>query len=367
MAIFCVRGLLIISMVTVLATATSGKDRSDQAPSIIFPPALRPGDTIRFVAPAGPANRERLEEAARKFRTMGFKVQIPANLYREDDYLAGTDQERADELMAAFRDSEIDAVMPARGGYGAMRILDRLDYEVIRDHPKILTGFSDITALHLAIQKKTGLVTFHSPNPEWGLGNAEGMSPLAAHWYWRALLADRYNVDAPPGYLLSATWPGATPDEYPTTCELPPPSALHGGKARGRLTGGNLSLVAALSGTPYEMETAGRILFLEDIGEAPYRVDRMLCTLKLAGKLDGLAGVILGTFTRREEEDTTGEVRTIPQVLKEYFAPLGIPVMIDFPIGHHVCNATFPMGVLCELDADKFELRLLENPVTLLP
>jgi muramoyltetrapeptide carboxypeptidase len=142
------------------------------------------------------------------------------------------------------------------------------------------------------------------------------------------------------------------------------PTPLVGGKARGRIIGGNLSLIAALQGTPFEIITEDRLLFLEDVGEAPYRVDRMLQSLELAGKLDRLAGVVLGTFTRRENEDTSDETRTISEVLTEYFSGRSYPVLLGFPVGHHTCNATLPIGVLCELDADQGSLRVLENPTS---
>ena len=345
-----------------------------EQPTIIYPPALKPGDTIAIIAPAGPVERK-LELAVQRLRELGYQVKVSEDIYRKSGFLAGDDERRADELMGAFRDPSIDAIFPARGGYGTMRILDRLDFDVIRENPKIFTGFSDITALHLAIFRRTGLITFHSPNPTWGLGDEEGMKPLTRHWYWRALLKERYNVDGQVGYTITTTWPGdespagkvprngSNPKAYKNSCGLPVPMAISGGQAQGRLVGGNLSLVSALSGSEFEIETDGRILFLEDIGEAPYRVDRMLRTLELAGKLDKLAGVVLGTFTRRADEDTSGEVRTIKDVLTEYFGDRNIPVIYNWPAGHHACNITLPHGAMYGMDADRMELRLLENPV----
>lgn len=334
----------------------------------LFPPALKPGDTIVFVAPAGPLDEDRIELARKRLEERGFHTRVAEDLYRKTGFLAGTDERRVHELLSAFRDERVNAIFPGTGGYGTTRILDRLDYDLIREHPKVLIGFSDITALHLAIHQQTGLVTFHSPNPMWGLGNEGNLHPFSSRWFWRALLAEKYqdpHGTAAPGYLIT-TMVGEGTDtdgEFESLCNLPTPVSLHDGKARGRLLGGNLSLIAALMGTPYEIETDGKILFIEDVGEAPYRVDRMLCTLRLAGKLDGLAGAILGSFTRRKNEDTSDEITTIDDVLKEYFGRLKIPVVKGFPVGHHVCNATLPQGVLCELDSARGELRLLENPV----
>ncbi len=330
----------------------------------IFPAALKAGDTIAFVAPAGVLDKERMDLAATRLREMGFQVQCRDDLYRERGYLAGSDQTRADELNAAFRDPQVQGIFPGTGGYGTTRILPMLDYDMIRANPKVFIGFSDITALHLAISQQTGLVTFHSPNPMWGLGSPENLTPLSAHWFWRAILADRYNEHGS-GYLISALGWSANANEAAlrSTCEISPPTTLVAGKATGRLTGGNLSLVAALMGTPYEIQTDDRILFLEDIGEAPYRVDRMLCTLKLAGKLDHISGAVLGQFTRRDEENTSDEKGTIDEVLDEYFQPLGVPVIKNFPAGHHRCNATLPIGGNMEIDAECGTLRLLEDPV----
>jgi muramoyltetrapeptide carboxypeptidase len=324
--------------------------------SIVKPRALRPGDTICFVAPAGPLDKQRMDLARKRLEERGFKVTQDEDLYRARDYLAGSDARRAEELMAAFRDDDIDAIFPGTGGYGVMRMLSGLDFAVIRQHPKVLIGFSDITALHIALNTRAGLVTFHSPNPMWGLGSEDYLTPLADKWFWRALLAKKY-ADANPlaDYVISPA--GAPP--------FPAPHVIYGGVARGAIIGGNLSLVSALVGTPYEPVTKGKILLLEDVGEAPYRVDRMLCTLKLAGLLDNLSGAVLGQFTRRENEDIEGEELTINEVLDEYFGPLGIPVVRGFPLGHVRDNVTLPLGVECELNADRGEVRVLESPVVL--
>lgn len=323
---------------------------------IVKPRALRPGDTVCFVAPAGPLDEKRMDLARKRLEERGFNLTQAKDLYRERDYLAGSDARRAEELMAAFRDDDVDAIFPGTGGYGVMRILSGLDFAVIRDNPKMLIGFSDITALHVALNTRAGLVTFHSPNPMWGLGSDDYLTPLAEKWFWRALLAKKYDAANPlADYLISPT--GTPP--------FPAPHVIHGGVARGAIIGGNLSLVSALVGTPYEPVTSGKILLLEDVGEAPYRVDRMLCTLKLAGLLDNLTGAVLGQFTRRENEDTEGEEITINEVLDEYFSPLGIPVIRGFPLGHVRDNVTLPLGVECELNAERGEVRVLELPVVL--
>jgi muramoyltetrapeptide carboxypeptidase len=324
-------------------------------PPPIFPAALQKGDTIAFVAPAGRLEKARIDQARARLEALGYVVRIPDDLYRERGYLAGDDKTRAAELMAAFRDPTVKAVFPGTGNYGTTRILDLLDYDVIRSNPKIFIGFSDITALHLAIQRKTGLVTFHSPNPMWGLGSEPAWEGFAADYFWRAIAAGSYGD--PEGKSRSAGYTFELPEVEQSKIKT-----LHGGTARGRLTGGNLSLICPLLGTPYEMQTEGRILFLEDVGERPYRVDRYLSHLKLAGKLDKLAGVIIGVFN--DCDPKPGEVSlSLDQVFLDYFEGLGIPVIQNFPVGHVKANATLPMGAMVELDADRRIVRVMEEPV----
>ncbi len=358
--------------------------QSPPNPTPLFPKALAPGDTIIIVAPAKYLDEKRVALCKARLEAMGFKVRIPATLFRKHGFLGGTDDERAQEINNAFADPEIAAIFPGTGGYGTTRIVDKLDYDVIRNNPKVLVGFSDITGLHIAINQRTGLITFHSPNPEFGLGTEKGLSPFAAKWFWRALLAKNYPLPVPvrdrervieassdkphQGYTITIK-----PDEYANGDEarlyrdVPRPITLVAGKAHGRLIGGNLSVLHAMMGTPYEIQTEGRILFLEDVGEAPYRVDRMLNTLRLAGKFDHVAGVILGAFSARDEEAPWDTDATVDDVLRDYFAKLNVPVLMHFPVGHVRYNATLPVGTMAELDAGEQTLQILENPVTFSP
>lgn len=315
-------------------------------------PALRPGDTIALVAPAGPLDRERIERAIERFEQLDFVVKTYGDIYRSRGYLAGNDDARAAELNAALADPDVAAVMPARGGYGVTRILDRLNFAALAEHPKIVTGFSDITALHSAIHQATGLVTFHSPNPMDGLGMPDGLSNLSARTFWRAVLASEYDNASSPGYVVPLT------DE-----ELQKITTLSPSVARGAIVGGNLALISAMQGTPYEIEMHGRILLIEEVGEPSYRIDRMLSQLRLAGKLDELAGVVLGELV---DCDPLGNKPSLsPQeIFDDYFAPLQIPVVQNYPVGHGRNNATLPLGVEVELDADARRVTLLENPVS---
>jgi len=357
---------LVFFVVICLSTIRPQSARAAEpaAPTPIFPKALAPGDTIMFIAPAKYLDEPRNLLAKKRLEQRGFKVVVPKTLFRKHGYFAGTDQQRAAEIMAAFNDPQVDAIFPGTGGFGATRIVDDLDYDAIRRHPKIFIGFSDVTALHVAINQKTGLVTFHTPNPEYGLGNPEGFNPYAARRFWRALLAKEYGNGI--GYTIV---PMPTADEIAWDKKLftkfPQLRTIAAGTARGRLIGGNLSVVHALMGTPYEIQTAGRILLLEDVGEAPYRVDRMLSTLKLAGKFDHVAGIVLGCFTRREDEQPWDDDWSMNDVLGDYFANLGVPVLANFPVGHVPFNTTLPIGAAAELDATHGTIRLLENPVRL--
>lgn len=314
------------------------------------PKPLRRGDTIGVVAPAGPVNRERIDRALERVRQRGFRIRTYGDLYRSQGYLAGDDDTRAREFMAAFADPDTTAVWCARGGYGVARILERIDFEVVRQHPKVFIGFSDITALHLAIQQCTGLVTFHGPNLQDGFGKPDDMPAANETALWRAVMAEQ-NTGASDGYEFNL----AGIEDV----ELQPITA---GVARGPLTGGNLAVLCGLMGTPFEIETAGRILFLEDVSERLYRIDRYLAQLSLAGKLQAAAGILVGSFSYDEGDEAEPE-ENLRGMLQEYFGEMKMPVLAGFPAGHARYNLTLPMGALARLDADDRTVRLLENPV----
>jgi muramoyltetrapeptide carboxypeptidase len=310
------------------------------------PAALKPGDTIALVAPAGPVELPQLKEYAQGLEKAGYHVSIPQGIERKAGYLAGSDQARADELNTAIHDPKVRALFPCRGGYGLTRILDRIDYAALRKDPKIIIGFSDLTALHLAIGREARLITFHSPMPDASLRKKDKEHSFATSSFERAIFADRYQLGMV-GYTV------ALPDGQPR------PKTLVGGKARGRLTGGNLTLISSTLGTPYAIEPQGKILVIEDVHEAPYRIDRYLSQLRLAGVLDGISGVVAGGFTSADPK----HAEEFDRILREYFEPLKKPAVSHFPVGHITNNATLPFGAMVELDGDAGELRVLENPV----
>lgn len=310
------------------------------------PAGLRPGDTIAFVAPAGPADAAKVGKAKERFEKMGFKVKVPPTLTaRKDRYLAGSDEERAAEFNAAIKDKSAQAVFAVKGGYGLTRILHLIDYAAIRDNPKVIVGFSDLTALHLAVARKCRLVTLHAPMPQYGLYRDDAGFGYSSDVFWRTVRADKY-PKVGGGFTI------------PLPADGPKPRKLAGGKAKGRLVGGNLTLVGATMGTPYEIEAEGNILFLEDTGEKAYRIDRVLAQLRLSGHLDKFAGFVLGTFDGADEAE-------LAAVFRDYFAGRKVPVVADFPVGHTPFNATLPHGGLAELDADAGTVKLLEPPILL--
>lgn len=310
------------------------------------PRALKPGDTVAFAAPAGVAEEAPVLAVADFLKKKGFKVLIPPGMIgRRDRHLGGTDAQRADELNALIRDPAVRAILPVRGGYGLTRILDRIDFKALAADPKIITGYSDLTALHLATARHARIVTFHSPLPMSSLHKGETPPHAFAFRSFRAMV------------LAGPETPRAGVVLLPEGSRKPAP--LAGGKARGRLLGGNLSLVAATIGTPWAFEPEGAVLFLEDVNEAPYRVDRMLSQLRLAGVLDRVSGVVLGSFTTKDPD----EPARFDAILREYFGELKVPVITGFPVGHTPANATLPHGALVEIDADKGELKILEEPL----
>jgi len=310
-----------------------------EEPPWIPPPALQPGDTVALVAPCGISDEGDIRRFADSFAAAGFRVELdPAIPTRRHRYLAGTDDERADELNRAIRDPAIRGIFVLRGGYGLTRIVDRIDYEALRHDPKVISGYSDVTALHLAVGRRARVITFHAPMAS--SVRAAGDDPTFAERSFRDVL------------FLEPTAPRRTIPRPATSAVL----TVAGGRCEGRLVGGNLSLICATLGTPYAIDAAGAVLLLEDVDEKPYRVDRMMSHLRLAGVLDAAAGVVLGRFTCKDPEEQALQ----REVVLEYCRPLGKPVVADFPCGHVADNVTLPLGARVALDADAGTLEVLE-------
>lgn len=306
---------------------------------MIKPRAIAPGDTIGIVSPSGPMSEEDLEKGLQPLRERGYRIVLGTHVLARRGYLAGTDEQRAHDLMAMFAREDVDAVLCSRGGYGAARIIPYLEPSLFRNNPKIFAGYSDITVLHLWLQRHVGLVTLYAPMP---LTMTREIPEHAMEVFWRAL-----EQPEPLGEL--PTWQA-------------PYRTLVSGKAQGRLTGGCLCLMADSIGTPYEIDTREAIVFIEDVDEAPYRLDAMLNHLKLAGKWAACNGVAFGEDTRWEQHVKEGESSLTPnEILDDYFIPEGKPAFAGFPFGHIKDPLTLPYGVLAELDADRGIVSVLES------
>jgi muramoyltetrapeptide carboxypeptidase len=297
----------------------------------IKPPRLKPGDTIGIIAPAGPVDRDEIQPAISLLKERGYHTLLSLNLFKKDGYLAGSDEARLDDLHAMFSDQNVKAILCARGGFGTIRLLNRIDYDLVIDNPKIIAGYSDITALLFALFKKTGLVTFHGP-------------------VLRNMASDPHDNL---GDLLETASSGA-----PKAIDLSGGIALKRGKAKGMVIGGNLSLISSLIGTPFMPVMKDAILFIEDKGEPLYRIDRMLNHLKLSGIIDGLKGLIAGNFT------DCGDIDDINKLLKYITSGTDIPVINGLPVGHDTENKTIPIGIHAELDTKQMKLSFLEACIT---
>lgn len=309
----------------------------------VLPTAVPAGGRIGVFAPAAPANRQRVEQGALALRQAGFEVEVSPLVDARAGLFAGDDAARAKELIRMILDPDIDAVIAARGGYGCMRLLPLLEglWSRLRTNHKPLVGFSDLTALHLGLQRNK-LVSLHGPVVETLVDPEGGIRQESCARLVQAL------TSAAPLPPLVAGLGGAVP-----RCVVP-------GQARGRLVGGNLSLISATLGTPWEIDTAGAIVLLEDVGEAPYRLDRYLAQMHLADKLRPAAGFVLGRLVDcgSKDDDPSGEA-----VFEEWLGPLGVPCSADWPVGHGGQCLTLAFGVTVELDASAGVLGSVEAGV----
>lgn len=315
---------------------------SSSPSQIIKPPQLKVGDTVGLINPAGVTSAEDIEDAKKTLESLGLKIKLGNHLLDRYGYLAGKDSDRAADVNAMFADSSVQAIIAGRGGWGCNRILPLLDYKLIRNNPKIMMGYSDITSLLLAIYVKSGLITFHGPvgTSTWNEFTTN---------YAKRILFNGENVvmQNPPSSSETTTTP---------ICR----QTITPGKAKGKLMGGNLSVLAAMVGSAYLPDWKQTILFVEEVEEEVYRVDRMLTQLKLAGILDQIAGFIFGQCTDCDPKDREKSL-TLTQVLREHIQPLGIPAWYGSAIGHIKDKFTLPIGVQVEIDALSGTIEMLES------
>jgi len=290
---------------------------------IRVPVPIKAGDTIGIVAPAGPFDRKTFFRGTRIIEDMGFKVFIPPGLFEINRYLAGSDKHRVQYVNQLFADKSIDAIICARGGYGSMRILTMLDYDAIRNNPKVFVGFSDITILLSVLFTRCNLVTFHGPV----VTSLADASEETKHSFFSNITS---------GSSLEIKLSGGR--------------TIKSGMAAGEVCGGNLTMLCHLVGTPFAPDFKNKILFLEDRGEAPYRIDRMLVHMELAGCFEGLSGIILGAF------DECGPIEDVIKIIVELFAKHPFPILAGLDAGHGSHNLTIPLGIEATLDADGHSL-----------
>jgi muramoyltetrapeptide carboxypeptidase len=296
-----------------------------------WPRSLRVGARIALIAPAGPLrDRGEIERAAQHAQSFGWTPIIAEHAGGRRGYFAGTDAERREDLERAFDDRTIDGIWCLRGGYGAVRLLADLDYDLLTRNPKPLLGFSDITALHAVLTTRCALVSFHGPTAR------QPLSEFSRNSIARALV-----------------------DQTDSCGVAPTARTIRSGTTRGRLVGGNLALIASLCGTPFAPSFDGAIVVLEDVNEAIYRVDRMLQQLRLAGALDGCAAIAFGHCTACAEESDDG-ARTLDEVLAETADALGVPCIAGIPMGHIAEQWTLPLGADAELDVDARRLTVIK-------
>lgn len=303
-------------------------------PQVTIPPTLRAGDTVAIVSPSGPIlNRDRLKAGIEVLASWGLDPVVMPHVHARHGHLAGTDEHRAGDLNTAIRDPDVRAILAARGGYGATRILDLVDWRALADDPIAVVGFSDVTALLAAAWRRLCLVTIHGPSVS-SLGTLE---PDAAD-HLRILLF-----------------------ESGTRTTIAGGQGLVPGRAQGRIVGGNLSILTSLLGTSDALGADDAILVLEDVGEAPYRIDRMLAQLRRSGTLDRVAGFAVGQFTRCDVPEDRPSL-TVEDVVADVLAPLGVPVMTGLPIGHVRNHRAFPHGAEATLDASAGTLEFGPGP-----
>ncbi len=315
------------------------------ATGMILPPRLRRGECIGVIAPSSPQrDDERLKAGIRYFESLGYPVKLGRSLWNRHGYLAGTDEERLADLNEMIRDPEVRLIVGGRGGYGMTRILDRVDYRALARSPKIIAGFSDLTALGCAILRKCRVVNFSGAMPGVDFWETGALDPLAEESFWRVVTSPRPL--------------GAIPSD-----EAHPLEGLRPGKAEGWLLCGNLTLLATITGTPFLPRPDGAILLIEEIGEEVYRVDRLMSQLRLSGMLGRIAGLAYGAFTGTDPRRVSVDPLPLEEVLAEYTEIAAVPTVGGIPYGHIKRKLTLPAGVLARIDGARGTMRILEGGV----
>ena len=316
-------------------------------PEKIKPPRLKAGDTIGLVAPGSYIDGRQLNESIKNLNELGFNVVYNNSILSKNGYFSGPDKLRASDVNQMFFRDDVNGIVCARGGYGCTRILPLLNYNVIRTNPKVLIGYSDVTSLLYGIYKETGLICFHGP-----VGTST-YNDFTIEYFRKTLMDTEANL------ILKNPAPESPDEEFK-------PYTIVDGIAKGELIGGNLSVVVSLIGTPYDVDSKGKLIFLEETTEDPYRIDRMLTHMRMAGKFEGAAGVALGVFKdcKPSEKTSFDTTFTLKEVLKNRLGDLSIPVVYGMSFGHVKNKFVIPAGLRAELNSSEQTLTLLEEAVS---
>lgn len=311
---------------------------------IIKPKRLKTGDVIGIISPASsPDDLSKIYKGVSYLERLGYRVEVGKNVDKQEGYLAGSDSQRLYDLHEMFKNKNINAIFSVRGGYGSARLLDKIDYKLIRNNPKIFVGYSDVNALQMAFYAKCGLVTFAGPMV--AVDFTDEVSPFTEELFWRTITSNKkigklQNPNNEKFFVLTK------------------------GKAQGRLLGGNLSVFTSLMGTEFFPNVKGSVLLFEDVNELPYRIDRMLNQIRLAKIFNSVKGIILGDFINCFETDPIKKSFTLNEVIFDYFKKLKIPVMYNFRHGHIKDKITIPYGLKCAINTSKSSIEILENAVS---
>ena len=306
---------------------------------IIKPKRLKKGDTVSIISPASPISREKLEKGISYLENLGYNVRPGKHIYAQKGYLSGIDEERVSDLHELFCDNDVKAIFCSRGGYGSIRILDLVDYELIRRNPKIFIGYSDITAIEVSMLAKTGLVTFYGPMI---VPDSDNEMDLSAFDFLFKIITSQssfYKID------------------------ISSQNVVKKGNSKGILIGGCLSVFSSLLGTDYMPDLEGAIIFFEDIDEEPYRIDKYLNQLRLCGLFDNASGFVFGRFVNCESRQENYEGPTVDDVINEIMSGVKVPVIKNIDFGHIKGKLTIPMGIKATIDTDKLYISFDENAV----
>lgn len=319
-------------------------------PETVKPLRLKQGDKVGLVAPAWLITEKELQASVERVKQLGLEPVYPDNILDKHGYFSGTDKQRADRFNDMVKNPDIKGIIFTNGGYGCARILDFIDYDLLKKNPKVIIGFSDSTALLNAVHQKTGVVTFHGPVAQ------------TIHREYNKMQFRNIVMNPSAKYLIESSGSDLAKSAQDKVLER---YTITSGRVQGELVGGNLTLICSLMGTPYQIDMKGKIVMIEEIDEEPYRIDRMLTQLIASGELAKASGIAFGVCRKCDKSDKTVAPNsfTLRQVIEDRIKPLDIPSVYGLSFGHNQCNFTFPIGLKAQLDTDKMTVELMERAV----